>query len=194
MIQFCLVQTYWISISCIWISYSCILIFIHLFNYEINVFVKKKICKKKVGERCPDFDVILLLDGHWNIWSGLWGLEICVFTFNFLLLFFICWSQNAASLVLLRSPMQRQSGSNIGNFQKIIDFQKIAFAMCNLQCQWRTLFSQIKQKPSTWFENPLWGEIWSRSFWRSQFFFLPWKLMSMSLPSWFFHKKGFFYF
>ena len=63
--------------------------------------------------------------------------------------FFVCCSQNAASLVLFRSPMRRQSGSNIGNFQKIIDFQKIAFAMCNLQCQWRTLFSQIKQKPST---------------------------------------------
>ena len=68
---------------------------------------------------------------------------------TFCYFFFVCWSQNAASLVLLRSPMQRQSGSNIGNFQKIIDFQKIAFAMCNLQCQWRTLFSQIKQKPST---------------------------------------------
>ena len=77
--------------------------------------------------------------------------------------FFVCWSQNAASLVLLRSPMQRQSGSNIGNFQKIIDFQKIAFAMCNLQCQWRTLFSQIKQKPSTWFENTFWGAIWHTS-------------------------------
>ena len=131
---------------------------------------------------------IEIYDRVFEVWKFVSSLS------TFFYFFFVCWSQNAASLVLLRSPMQRQSGSNIGNFQKIIDFQKIAFAMCNLQCQWRTLFSQIKQKPSTWFENPLWGEIWSRSFWRSQFFFLPWKLMSMSLPSWFFHKKGFFYF
>ena len=98
---------------------------------------------------CPMFPYIQLFVCLAACRPRICSRNLCLHFQLFATFFFVCWSQNAASLVLLRSPMQRQSGSNIGNFQKIIDFQKIAFAMCNLQCQWRTLFSQIKQTPST---------------------------------------------